>query len=195
MKREITLMIHTEHYEDKMIDKLKEFCKKESIPFIEKGFRGPHMYDFIITGETADYENILKTFKNVRETYYAELGNLFDFDKENFLKWQDVMIGYFNEMTKSNSLDDNFFLLVRNIDDVAKLEYLLHYPMSNFAKTIIKDKLNVLKGQKTDYEKDLESWLEKDNMLEILKLAKEGQYALKENDFDALIQILKRTML
>lgn len=195
MKRKITLMIYTEEYKDTIVNELKEFCKNENIPFTGEGSRGPHIYDFVIHGNTEDYKKLIAKYGNrIRETYYAELGNVFDLNQESFEKWQEVLGAYRKKALSRHNLLRAFCNLIKDEKDVRKLEHLTRYSMEESAKTILQDKISQLKGEKTEWERYMDDCLEIDNMVGILKETKEGKYVLKENDLDFLIDILMKFM-
>lgn len=195
MKREITLMIYTENYDDVVVNELKDFCKNENILFKGKDFRGKNIYDFVIEGNTVDYKKLADKFGDkLRQTYYAELGNVFDLDKESFDVWQDVLGAYYRKSLSRCNLLDAFCNLIKDIKDVNKLEFLTRYPIEERAKDILQDKIAMLKGEEIEWEKHMRTCVETDKMVGLLRQAKEGKYDLKENDIDSLIDILMKTM-
>lgn len=193
MKREITLLLYTESYNDKIINELKEFCEKEGIPFEGVGERGPHIYDFVIEGDTKDYKKISEKFGDkLRERYFAELGNILDVDQETFDKWQDVLNRYRQKSFIQVRLLEDLCELIMKVDDSNKLFHLLNYQLDDTAKDLIMERIHFLNNEKGSYEKYLEDCLELDHMIKNLKLAKEGKYELKDNDIDSLINMLER---
>jgi hypothetical protein len=193
MNREITLMLYTDGYDDVKVNKLKEFCDAENIPLNEIGFRGRFMYDFKITGGTKDYMGLKGIFgKKLKETSYAQLGNVFDFDADDFGKWTDILDRYYYKVASRDALLDELCEMVLSIKDAEKLEHILMYPLDNSAKEMLQDRIATLKCERCSWENWIHKNVERDQMIRLLEDVRLGEYTLKDNDICALIDILCR---
>jgi len=195
MKREITLMIYVTSQADVIVEELKAFCKAEDIIIKENSFRSSDIYDFIIEGDTKDYKKIANKFgNNVKETYSAELGNVFDLDNETLKKWETVITEYRKNSTRQTNSFKDFCDLIKDVKDINKFEHLLEYPFDDMTKELIKDRISQLKGEKIEWEKWADNCLKTQEILKTLELVKEGKYSLNNNDIGSLIDILKYTL-
>lgn len=191
--RLITLMIYTNDYDDKIIQELKDFCEKENIIFKEGNIREKYIYDFVIEGRTVDYNKIKEKFSDkIRETYYAELGNVLDLDSESFDKLQKMFSGFNKVRFEKEKLHDEFFKLIINEEDLNKLQILKNYTLDNHCKSLIDTKISVVKNEKCEWELYMETLAETQKMIDFLKEIKENKKSLTEEHLQSVIDLFEK---
>lgn len=204
IKRTITLMIYIEgdifntKIEDvDMVKDLKKFCADNKIYFEEKGVRGskPIIYDFIIKGNTTTYNKLKEKYgENLKETYFAGLGNTLDINDDKLKDWENIVSRYREKSRKQSILYHDFAKLLVEIKDTDKLEYLYNYIFDDFSESLIASRISILKGAKCDCERYMDDVVKIDKTVQILKTAKDDKYDLTKNDICALIDILEKSI-
>jgi hypothetical protein len=198
MNREITLMVYIKDDKDPLIQEIRDFCKENDIEISKTNFRyysqHDRIFDFNIIGRTKEFKILKEKFRDrIIETYYAELGNQFDLDKDSFDKWQRVLLTYYEEVSgRKNKLHSDFYDLLEQIDTVEKARFLSRFPMDDFAKRLIEDKTAIIIGEKDSYWKWLQQETERDEMVSTLSAVQKGEYTLTENDIKGIKQFLMR---
>jgi hypothetical protein len=194
MKREITLMVYVNGENNTWVNEIAQFCSLNEIKIVKSSFRYDNyktMYDFVIEGNTNDYSKLKNEFGDkLYETYYAELGNILDLDKETFEEWVNVLNLFHDKIFSDNKLSSKFLSLLKNLDDVSKIIYLKKYILSDFAHELVDSRISVLTGQKNNFEIRLDREIEKETIIKLLTDVQDGKYTIKNEDIESIKQFL-----